>query len=69
MLNEVVTGDGRGDAARLRKGLLEGRFAVRPGEGCLGGTAVKDRLLAEEGRRTGCFGERFRRLMSYQSRM
>lgn len=63
MLKVVVTGDGAGDAARLRKGLLDGRFAVRPGEVCLSESVVEDRLLAE-GRRAGCLWERFKRPMS-----
>ncbi len=68
LLKVVVTGDGRllaGDAARLRKGLLDGKFAVRPGDGSLGDSIVEDRLLAEA-RREGCLAERFRRAMSCQ---
>ncbi len=52
-----MTGDGRllaGDAARLRKGLFDGKFAVRPGDGKLDDSVVKIRLLAD-GRRVGCF--------------
>ena len=59
-------GDGRlfaGEAARLRNGLLEGRFAVRPGDGSLRESVKEDKLTAE-GRRAGCLGERFRRRMS-----
>ena len=59
-------GDGRllaGEAARLRNGLLEGRFAVRPGDGSLRESVNEDKLMAE-GRRAGCLGERFRRRMS-----
>lgn len=68
LLNVVLTGDGRllaGDAARLRKGLLEGKFAVNTGDGSLRESVVEDKLLAE-GRRAGCLGERFRRPISYQ---
>lgn len=67
LLKVVLTGDGRllaGEVARLRKGLLDGRFAVRPGEGSLRESVVEERLLAE-GRRVGCLGERFRRRISY----
>ena len=67
LLKVVATGDGRalaGDAARLRKGLFDGKFAVRPGDGSPRASVVKDRLLAD-GRRAGCLGERFSRPMSY----
>ena len=59
----VVTGDGRllaGDAARLRKGLLDGKFAVKPGDDSPRESVVEVKLLAD-GRRAGCLGERFRR--------
>ena len=70
LLKVRLTGDGRllaGDVARLRKGLLDGKFAVRPGDGSLGESVVEDKLLAEA-RRAGCLGVRFRRPMSYQRR-
>ena len=70
VLKVVLTGDGRlfaGDVARLRKGLLDGKFAVRPGDGSLCESVVEDKLLAEA-RRAGCLGERFRRPISYQRR-
>ena len=56
-------GDGRGDAARLRKGLFDEKLAVRPGDGSLSlSESVVDRedVLAD-GRRVVCLGERFRR--------
>ena len=66
MLKVLLTGDGRllaGDVARLRKGLLDGKFAVRPGDSSLGESVVEDRLLTDA-RRAGCLGERFKRPMS-----
>ena len=66
LLKVAVTGDGRllaGDAARLRKGLLDGKLAVRPGDNSE--SVMEERLLAEA-RSAGCLGERFRRAMSYQ---
>ena len=65
-LKVMFIGDGRllaGEAARLRNGLLEGRFAVKPGDGSLRESVKEDKLMAE-GRRAGCLGERFRRRMS-----
>lgn len=65
LLKVVVTGDGSGDAVRLRKGLFDDRFAVRPGDGSLGESVVQVKLLAN-GRRVGSLGERLRRAMSSQ---
>lgn len=42
-LNVVARGEGKlfaGDAARLRKGLFEGKFAVSPGDVCLSESAA-----------------------------
>ena len=80
----AVTGEGRllaGDAARLRKGLFEGRFklAVRPGDDGWSrrkSIVVEVELLAllltllaflAGERRDGCLGERFSRAMSFLS--
>ena len=69
MLSKVaVIGDGRGDAARLRKGLFDDKFAVRPGDGSLGESIVVDTKVLADGRRAGCLGERFRRCISYQAK-
>ena len=35
LLNVEIIGEFAGEAARLRKGLFEGRLAVSPGEICL----------------------------------
>ena len=68
LLKVVATGDGRllaGDTARLRKGLFDGKFAVRPGDGSPRASGVEVKLLADE-RRVGCLEVRLRRGISYQ---
>ena len=68
LLKVFATGDGRllaGDAVWLRKGLFDGKFAVRPGEGWRWESVVKGRLLSDE-RRMETLGERFKRAMSCQ---
>ena len=64
-LNVVATGEGRlfaGDAARLRKGLFEGKFAVSPGDVCLSESGARYTLAGT--RRLVEAGERFKRPMS-----
>ena len=64
-LNFVTMGEGRlfaGDAARLRKGLFEGKFAVSPGDVCLSESGGRYTLAGR--RRVVEAGERFKRPMS-----
>ena len=64
-LNVVVMGEGRlfaGDAARLRKGLFEGKLAVSPGDVCL--SVAGGRYTLAGRRRVVEAGERFKRPMS-----
>ncbi len=64
-LNVVAMGEGKlfaGDAARLRKGLFEGKFAVSPGEVCLSDSGARYTLAGT--RRAVEAGERFKRPMS-----
>ena len=66
LLNVVVTGDGRGDGRRLRKGLFDDKLAVRPGDGSLCESVVETRVLADW-RSVVCLAERFKRAMSYHA--